>query len=537
MRLQAVYRAKITATSPDGSVRVLIPALVRGELFAQSAMLLPLLFLPLLLALLAFPAASETRAKDRVALVLGMASYQNIQALRNTVNDAQALARTLEGIGFQVDLLMDGTRDETLTALNSFAFKAETADIALIYYAGHGVSVQGTTFLIPVDAQVQQAKDIVSASVTMDQMLAAVDGARKMSIVILDSCRDNPFPDVIDLRDPEVAKGLTTGKGGLAVPSPDRGTLVAFAARDGAVALDGSGENSPFNIALRENIIKPELEISILFRKVRDDVLAATENQQEPTTYGALPSEPFYLASDAAVPADPGLEDLASAWQQIAATEREMLEKSAAAGDTRSLVGLALAKLDRQSTDYAPKEALQLLEKAVATGDPDAKYRLAKVLEGGLGADPDPVRARALYEEAAMAKIPAALNDMGYFYFTGELGLEKDRAKALAMFQEAAAAGHTEAMFNVASFAANGLVPEMDSTDAADLLYRSLRGGSELALDGLLNNAEKFPRETWTGLQRILSEKGFYDGTIDGSFGPGTRRAVLAAYGIFETED
>jgi peptidoglycan hydrolase-like protein with peptidoglycan-binding domain len=77
----------------------------------------------------------------------------------------------------------------------------------------------------------------------------------------------------------------------------------------------------------------------------------------------------------------------------------------------------------------------------------------------------------------------------------------------------------------------------MDSTDAADLLYRSLRGGSELALDGLLNNAEKFPRETWTGLQRILSEKGFYDGTIDGSFGPRTRRAVLAAYGIFETED
>ena len=181
MRLQAVYRAKITATSPDGSVRVLIPALVRGELFAQSAMLFPLLFLPLLLALLAFPAASETMAKDRVALVLGMASYQNIQALRNTVNDAQALARTLEGIGFQVDLLMDGTRDETLTALNSFAFKAETADIALIYYAGHGVSVQGTTFLIPVDAQVQQAKDIVSASVvgTIPFPMSSTCGTRR----------------------------------------------------------------------------------------------------------------------------------------------------------------------------------------------------------------------------------------------------------------------------------------------------------------------------------------------------------------------
>jgi uncharacterized caspase-like protein len=500
-------------------------------------MLFRLLVLPLLLTLLAFPAASETRAKERVALVLGMAGYQDIQALRNTVNDARALAQTLEGIGFQVDVLMDANRQETIAALDSFAFKAETADIALIYYAGHGVSVQGTTFLIPVDAKVKQAKDIVSASVTMDQMLAAVDGARKMSIVILDSCRDNPFPDVIDLRDPEVAKGLTTGKGGLAVPSPDRGTLVAFAARDGAVALDGAGQNSPFNIALRENIVRPELEISLLFRRVRDDVLAATANQQEPATYGALPSEPFYLASDTTGSAEPGLEELASAWQRVVATERDLLEKSAAAGDSRSLVGLALAKLDRQSTEYAPQEALELLEKAVAAGDPDAKYRLAKVLEGGLGADPDPVRARALYEEAAMAKIPAALNDMGYFHFTGELGLDKDRDKALAMFQEAAATGHTEAMFNLASFAANGLVPDLGSKEAADLLYRALRGGSELALDALLTNAEKFPKETWASLQQILADKKFYEGAVDGSFGPGTRRAILAAYGIFETEN
>lgn len=496
-----------------------------------------LIVLPLCLLLLVTSAMAETRAKDRVALVIGMASYRSVTALRNTINDAGELAQTLEGIGFDVDVLMDATRDETLAALDEFAFAAETADIALIYYAGHGVSVQGTTFLIPVDAQVKAARDIVSASITMDQMLAAVDGARKMSILILDSCRDNPFPDVIDLRDPEVARGLTTGKGGLAAPSPDRGTLVAFAARDGAVALDGNGENSPFNIALRDNIVRPELEISLLFRQVRDDVLAATANQQEPTTYGALPGEPFYLTSGAAASPEPGLEELAVAWQRVVAADRANLEKSAAAGDSRSLVGLALAKLDRQSTGYAPQEALALLEKAVAAGDPDAKYRLAKVLEGGLGVDPDPARALTLYREAAEARIPAAINDMGYFHFTGELGLDKDRDKALALFQEAAAQGHTEAMFNVASFAANGLVPGLGSTDAADLLYRALRGGSELALDGLLNNADKFPRETWAGLQRILADKGLYDGAVDGSFGPGTRRAVLAAYGIFETED
>jgi uncharacterized protein len=285
-------------------------------------------------------------------------------------------------------------------------------------------------------------------------------------------------------------------------------------------------------------MVKPQLEISLLFRQVRDDVLAATGNLQEPTTYGSLPGEPFYLTGgDAAASAEPGVEELAIAWQRVVAGDRLNLERAANAGDSRSIVGLALSKLDRQSTEYDPQAALELLEKAVATGDPDAKYRLAKMLEGGLGVDPDPARALQLYQEAAEAKIPAALNDMGYFHFAGELGLPKDREKALDLFRKAAEQGHTEAMFNVASFAANGLVPDLGAKDAADFLYRSLRGGSELALDGLLNNADKFPQETWAALQSILSEKGFYKGTIDGSFGPGTRRAVLAAYGIFEAEN
>ncbi len=140
------------------------------------------------------PALAETQARDRVALVIGMSAYETIPALKNTLNDARALAETLEGIGFQVDVLMDGPREQVLETLEDFAFRAETADLALIYYAGHGVSVQGETFLIPVDAKVAQAKDIVTAAVTLDQMEAAVSRARKMSVIILDSCRDNPFP-------------------------------------------------------------------------------------------------------------------------------------------------------------------------------------------------------------------------------------------------------------------------------------------------------------------------------------------------------
>ena len=501
-------------------------------------MLRLLLVLPALALFLFSPAAAETRASERVALVIGMSGYQTVPKLKNTINDARALAGTLEGMGFQVDVLMDATREETLEELEDFAFRAETADIALLYYAGHGVSVQGTTFLIPVDARVQAARDIVSASVTMDRMLAAVDGARKMSILILDSCRDNPFPDVIDLRDPEVAKGLTTGKGGLAAPAPERGTLVAFAARDGEVAMDGDGVNSPFNVALRENMVLPDLEIGLMFRRVRDDVLAATGNAQEPATYGSLPGEPFFLAGGAPGDgAEPGVEDLAAAWSKIVEEDQANLQRLADAGDSRSIVGLALAKLDRKRADYDPSGAVALLEKAAAAGDADAQYRLAKVLEGGFGVAADPSRALELYGSAAGAGLAAAVNDMGYFAYYGELGVPQDRDRALALFRQAADLGHTEAMFNLASFAANGKAPGLGAKDAADLLYRALRGGSGLALDGLLNNADRFPRGTWAELQAILAEKGLYDGAVDGAFGPGTRRAVLAAYGIFEAEN
>ena len=251
-----------------------------------------------------------------------------------------------------------------------------------------------------------------------------------------------------------------------------------------------------------------------------------------------MPGEPFYLtASDVASSVEPGVEELAVAWQRVVAADRANLEKSAEAGDSRSIVGLALAKLDRQSTDYAPQEAQALLEQAVAAGDPDAKYRLAKVLEGGLGVDPDPGRALTLYEEAAEAKIPAALNDMGYFHFAGELGLAEGPRQGAGPVPGSGCTGPYRSDVQCGLFRGQWPCSRPWPEGAADLLYRSLRGGSELALDGLLNNADKFPQETWAGLQTILAEKGLYDGAVDGSFGPGTRRAVLAAYGIFETED
>ena len=495
------------------------------------------LSLPLVAVLSIWPALAETIASDRVALVIGMSDYVSVPQLRNTVSDARALSATLEEIGFDVDTLINASREEVIETLDDFAFRAETADLALIYFAGHGVSVQGTTFLVPVDAVVKSNLDITTQAVTLDDFLLAVDGARKMRIVILDSCRDNPFPDVIDLRDPEVAKGLTTGEGGLAAPAPERGTLVAYAARNGEVALDGDGANSPFNVALRDNLSQSGLEISLMFRQVRDDVLAATANQQEPTTYGSLPGVPFYLAGSPEQREELSVADLAAAWSRIGPDQTTEMIAMAEAGDTRSMFGLALTKLNPDTPSYDPEAAAALLEKSAAAGSPEAQFRLGRLYESGVGVAEDWDRAVQLYRAAAAQDFSDAVNELGYFYFYGALGLPLDQAKALEQFQRAADLKQPEAMFNVAGMADDGLIPGLGPEDAAGYLYQSLRIGSRKVLEALMEKSSSFKLETRKALQAKLAENGLYDGPIDGDFGPTTRRSIRRAYGILEAEN
>ena len=284
-------------------------------------------------------------SRDRIALVIGMANYQFLPPLQNTHNDANGMAETLERIGFDVTLALDSSASEMTQLLDDFAFRSEVAELALIYFAGHGIEVQGENFLIPVDANVASNRDVQRQSSSLKQLLAAVDRARKMRIVILDSCRDNPLGDDISLETNEetVAATDTTrgGGGGMAAVDPERGTLVAFAARDGQVALDGTGSNSPYAQALMQKMAQPNLEISLMFRQVRDLVLEKTGNLQEPHTYGSLTGVPFYLTGTEtggtnALPA--GTSD---AWAAVKPDQEEQLLALAELGDTRSMLGLA----------------------------------------------------------------------------------------------------------------------------------------------------------------------------------------------------
>jgi tetratricopeptide (TPR) repeat protein len=248
----------------------------------------------------------------RIALVIGNSNYQNVIKLDNPKKDAELVATSLRNAGFAaVTVLIDAPRAKLLEALHSFADDANAADWAVVYYAGHGVEVNGTNFLIPIDAKIASGSDLASQAVPASEIIAAEAGARKLKLVVLDACRDNPFP-APDQPPPAVvasaappasdaarslARTLAQGRG-LAAIKADAGTLIVFAAKEGQTALDGDGDDSPFAIAVAQRIATPGVEINKLFRLVRDDVMEATAGRQEPYTYGSLPGrEDFFFVA------------------------------------------------------------------------------------------------------------------------------------------------------------------------------------------------------------------------------------------------
>jgi tetratricopeptide (TPR) repeat protein len=229
----------------------------------------------------------------RVALVIGNSTYQNVQHLPNPLRDADAVAEALRNVGFQsVQVEHDLTREQLTKALRRFEDVAATANWAVIYYAGHGIVLNGENYLVPVDARLVSDRDVQDEAVPLDRVLLATERAAKLRMVLLDACRENPF--IVKMKQTVASRSLTRG---LAAIEPGVGTLVAYAARDGQVALDGNGDHSPFATAILNHLQTPNLEIGMFFRIVRDDVRSATRRQQEPFVYGSLPGEDFYFTA------------------------------------------------------------------------------------------------------------------------------------------------------------------------------------------------------------------------------------------------
>jgi tetratricopeptide (TPR) repeat protein len=230
---------------------------------------------------------STERTGGRIALVIGNSKYEAFDTLANPKRDAAAIADALGKSGFQsVKLLTDVNRESLSNALKSFTEESKNANWSVVYYAGHGIELDGSNYLVPVDAKFENDADIPKESVALDQILNAVGAADKMRLVILDACRENPLA--------AEKKSLSVGRG-LARIEPESGTLVAFATKHGHYATDGSGDNSPFTASLVRRMEAPGLEINQLFRMVHDDVYASTAKKQEPFTYGQLSAQGFYF--------------------------------------------------------------------------------------------------------------------------------------------------------------------------------------------------------------------------------------------------
>src|SRR5258707_10834530 len=246
--------------------------------------------------------ADAAIADKRVALVIGMSRYQQVPQLANPARDADAMGLLFRQAGFDV---VRNERDIGISdlrrSIREFSETSRDADISVIYYAGHGIEVDGTNYLVPADAKLSSDFDIEDETVSLDRVLKALDPARRLKLVILDACRDNPFANKMK----RSVASRAVGRGLAKVEPSMSDTLVAFAARAGAIASDGDGQNSPFAIALVKHITEPGLDLRLAFGRVRDDVLKSTGNRQEPFVYGSLGGETVALVPQIAKPVDP----------------------------------------------------------------------------------------------------------------------------------------------------------------------------------------------------------------------------------------
>ena len=259
-------------------------------------------------------------AQNRVALVIGNGAYEKVPELPNPPRDAADLGRALERLNFRVTQVRNANAQEMRKAVVEFGRSAEGSDMAVVFYAGHGMEVGGENWLIPISAELRSDADIESEAVSLRSISAQVSKARQLGLVILDACRNNPFAAKMkrSISTRAVARGL-------APTEPSDNVLIAYAARDGTTASDGDGKNSPFTTALLKHIETPGLEISFLFRRVRDDVMTATKREQQPFVYGSLSKEEIYLKAPAVnIPAPPVSNPVAAApaedekfWQAI----------------------------------------------------------------------------------------------------------------------------------------------------------------------------------------------------------------------------
>jgi TPR repeat protein len=461
----------------------------------------------LLAAFLLLAAIGSAHAEKRVALVIGNSAYRHARALQNPANDARLMSDTLKSLGFFVvggGARLDLDRAGFDAALAEFDKELIGADVALLYYAGHGVETHGLNYLVPVDADPKDDGDVLAQGVGLAGILDHIEKASiRINLLLLDACRDNPFS----------GRGVRSQTGGLAQMQAPPGTLISFATQPRSVSLDGDDGHSPYTRALAETLKHPGYGLFRTFNEVGLAVEKSTHGEQLPWVSLSPISGNFYFAgktpaaapvqearlTPADAPADIRRRDLVTDCDRLAATPWDT-------GHSPDLFGVMIEKIDVVAATRACDEAMaqypdvmrfvfeagrvatarkdfaaarRYYDKAAAAGYAMAISNIGAIYEDGSQGQPaNHAEAVKWYTRAAEAGEPVAMMNLGWMYESG-LGVKKNCAEAVRLYQTAANAGLSPAMSNLGLLYFNGKCVQRDYAEARRLFERALAGWSD----------------------------------------------------------
>lgn len=331
-------------------------------------------------------AAAQERS-GRVAIVIGNSNYPS-GALANPKNDATAMAASLRKLGFDVELKLDATKADIDGLLRRFSGKAEKATVATLFYAGHGVQVGGSNYLVPTDANPRNERDLKRDMVKMDDVIDDMGDAR-VKLVFFDACRDNPLSRTF-------SRG---GSRGMAAPVEATGTLISFATKHGNTAADGDGTHSPYTTALLAALENPSgVEIEQLLRRVQQGVKQETKGQQEPWRYGSLDGDFYFKAAEA-------LPNISNQQEAVDRAVDAMQRANDQAARDRAEMQKTL-KAQQETNDRAMAEALKRANEQAARDRAEMQLSMEKILKEAL------TRQNAALESERAARLAATGGQM-----------------------------------------------------------------------------------------------------------------------------
>ena len=438
---------------------------------------------------------SVARGDGRVALVVGNSTYAHIGRLPNPDNDARDISAALRRLGFEVTTELDADRVELTEALRAFTRRSAGADVSLVFYAGHGIEMDGVNYLVPVDARLERDVDVRFETVTVDDLLVSTTGAA-LRLVILDACRNNPLAR--SMQRTAAIRSVSGGSfAGLNEDLLGDETLVAYAAAAGTTAADGRERNSPYTAALLSHLETP-LEIGLLFRRVRAAVLASTNGAQRPHEYHSLVGEHYLTPTLAAgtagtsvtasaAPVNPAPADPPQAnppEPDITELHIVTLRERAEAGDAAAQHEMAERYANGRGVGRDFGVAMSWYVRAAEQGHVPAQLEVGRRYAAGQGVQRNDAIAASWFRRAAEQGDPRAQFDIGVMYRDGR-GVAQDYAAALSWFRRLADSGDAGGQEALGDLYETGRGVEQDDATALSWYRRAAERGSASAQNRL----------------------------------------------------